>query len=297
MSFRIPSVIADHLERIVAQMEGRPCRITAFEPVGGGSINYAGKVSLDQREFFIKWNDRAKFPGMLATEAKGLELLAGATDLLIPTVISCEEPGSFQYLMLSFIKSSPRQNNYWEALACGLAGIHKKNEVTYGLSYSNYIGSLPQSNLEATSWLDFFIRERLEKQVQLAEQNEMCDPSMRLHFDRLYQKLDQYLIDERPCLVHGDLWSGNVIVGERGEPALIDPAVYFGNREVDLAMSKLFGGFDSNFYRAYEDCFPVENGLHERIEIYNLYPLLVHLNLFGGSYYRQIMHVLRRFAS
>jgi protein-ribulosamine 3-kinase len=296
MNLGIPSILANDLEKLVSQREGRSSRIMSFEPTSGGSINYTGKISLTHGEFFIKWNDRAKFPEMFITEAKGLELLSEATDLKVPTVISCGESGSFQYLLLSFIRSATRQNNYWEKLASGLAAVHKKNGLTYGLGYPNYIGSLPQSNLETTSWTNFFIHERLEKQVQLAAANSVCEPAMLTHFDRLYKKLDQYLIDEKPCLVHGDLWSGNVIVSESGEPALIDPAVYFGNREMDLAMSKLFGGFEPDFYRVYADCFPVENGLNERIEIYNLYPLLVHLNLFGGSYYQQIMHVLRRFA-
>jgi protein-ribulosamine 3-kinase len=296
MNLAIPSILASDLEKLITQREGRPCRMIAFEPTGGGSINYTGKISLTHGEFFIKWNDREKFPDMLFTEAKGLELLANATDLQVPIVIACGESGPFQYLMLSYIESSTRQNNYWEKLASGIANVHRTNALTYGLGYSNYIGSLPQSNLETASWTNFFISERLEKQVQLAVRNGRCESEMRMHFNRLYEKLGQYLIEEKPCLVHGDLWSGNVVVSESGTPVLIDPAVYFGNREMDLAMSKLFGGFDPDFYRMYANCYPLENGLNERIEIYNLYPLLVHLNLFGGSYYQQIMDVLRRFA-
>ena len=157
------------------------------------------------------------------------------------------------------------------------------------------MGSLRQNNCFHSSWVDFFINERLDKQVQLASRKGLLSGPLEKQFERLYAQLDELLPEEPPCLVHGDLWSGNFMVSENGEVCLIDPAVYYGNREVDLAMSTLFGGFSPDFYTSYEEEYPLIPGWKDRLELYNLYPLLIHLNLFGSGYLGSILKVLQRF--
>jgi len=175
-----------------------------------------------------------------------------------------------------------------------LATLHKTTQEDYGLDNNNYMGSLEQVNHKKKSLIDFFIECRLIPQIEMAG-NKLSKSDHEM-FEALYKRLPSILIDEQPALVHGDLWSGNFMIGNKGQPVLIDPAVAYSSREVDIAMSRLFGGFDSVFYSSYEETYPTAPGLEERIDIYNLYPLLVHVNLFGGGYYQQVKNILNRFA-
>jgi fructosamine-3-kinase len=157
------------------------------------------------------------------------------------------------------------------------------------------MGSLPQSNEESDSWSSFFIKRRLQPQVQPAQNAGLLDSKSVKAFELLYKNLQDLLPEQEPALLHGDLWSGNLITNSDGGPCLIDPAVYYGNREVDLAMTRLFGGFSQEFYDAYHEAFPLPPNDFDRVDLYNLYPLLVHLNLFGSSYLPGIKATLRRF--
>jgi protein-ribulosamine 3-kinase len=275
---------------------GERIRITSFEPIGGGCINHGGKLTTSSGNYFVKWNNASKYPGMFSAEAKGLDKLRAVSALNIPGVIWSGESAGDQYLVLSLVNAGKRRSDYWELLGQGLADLHRITSPSFGLDYDNYIGSLNQSNKAAKSWIDFFVRERIERQLILAEGNGRIPDSIRKKFETLYKKLPTIVTDEPPSLIHGDLWSGNVMVNEKGCPALIDPAVSFGHREADLAMTRLFGGFHQSFYDSYSNEFPTEPGLENRIEIYTLYPLLVHVNLFGGSYLNQVNAILRKFA-
>jgi fructosamine-3-kinase len=155
------------------------------------------------------------------------------------------------------------------------------------------MGSLPQSNKKHTTWNEFFVEERLKKQVSLA--GDYFSFSDHAAFDRLYKRLDALLPVEPPALLHGDLWGGNYMISPAGKACLIDPAVYYGHREVDISMTTLFGGFDEHFYFSYEEEYPLEKGWRERLDIFKLYPLLIHLNLFGSGYLGSILNTIRRF--
>ncbi|HZI24010.1 MAG TPA: fructosamine kinase family protein, partial [Chryseolinea sp.] len=154
---------------------------------------------------------------------------------------------------------------------------------------------LPQFNNQNTSWVNFFIEQRLQVQVNLAIENGVAKADWEKKFAALYNKLPGLIPVEAPSLLHGDLWSGNLITDEKGEPCLIDPAVYYGNREADMAMTKLFGGFSGRFYAAYQEAFPLSPGHEQRVDLYNLYPLMVHVNLFGGSYVHSVESILGAF--
>lgn len=284
----VPSVI---LEQLAESVGSDP---TDFSFCGGGCINHGGRLKTRAGDLFLKWNDAAKFPGMFAAEAEGLKLLRNAGAIHIPEVITEGVAGTWQFLVLEFVEERPRAGTYWTDLGQQLASLHKHTIATYGLDHDNYIGSLPQRNTPAEKWTDFFITQRLEFQVKLAVNDRKLNAESVRLFDALYNKLGDLLPEEKPCLLHGDLWSGNLIINDKGKPCLIDPAVYYGHREAEIAFTTLFGGFSAEFYKSYHEAFALEPGYAERFDIYNLYPLLVHVNLFGGGYVSQVVSILRQ---
>jgi len=269
--------------------------VMGFRAAHGGCINNGGELITHQGSYFIKWNDSLRYPKMFRKEAIGLQLLSATGCIHIPEVVLVEEDERYQFILLEFIASALRQSNYWYLLGERLARLHQNTAKTFGLDHDNYIGSLTQGNTQESSWTDFFIQHRLEAQVNIAEKHHRLDAGARRQFELLYKKLPGILPEEMPSLLHGDLWGGNVMVNHVGEPALIDPAVYYGNREAELAYTQLFGGFDSGFYDAYNTAFPPQPGYDERVDVYNLYPLLVHVNLFGGGYFQLVKRILNRY--
>lgn len=285
----IPAPIAQAVEAYT----GRGVR--GFTSASGGCINNGGKVIIDNSTYFLKWNDLKKYPGMFEAEAKGLSLLALSDSLTVPRVIFVGSAGHYQFLLLQYIEEGVRKGSYWEHFGTRLAVMHKTSAVKFGLDHDNYIGSLRQHNNESSSWVEFFTNQRLMGQVEVAVNAGGLDIATRKRFDRLFARLPSLLPEEAPSLLHGDLWSGNLMTTIDGDSCVIDPAVYFGHREVDLAMTQLFGGFDNRFFDSYNDTFPLLAGYQERLDLYNLYPLLVHVNLFGGGYASQLTSTLNKF--
>ncbi|HXA01153.1 MAG TPA: fructosamine kinase family protein [Cytophagaceae bacterium] len=266
--------------------------VSKLKRLPGGCINNAVQVESSSGVFFIKWNSPELLP-MFETEAKGLEILAEAGAIRVPEVYAfgCNEECS--YLILEFVEREAQRKNFWKNFGIALSVLHRQSKQKYGLGFNNYIGLLPQQNDYNDDWLSFFIHQRLGTQLRIGLDKGSIDESYLFDFDQLFKKIPDILLSEKPALVHGDLWSGNVIVA--GQVCLIDPAVYYGNREAEIAFTKLFDGFDQDFYHAYQENFPMATGFEERAEIYNLYPLLVHVNLFGGSYLHQVKQTLKKF--
>lgn len=288
----LPSVLRDQVAARLG-LGGRE-NITRFAPVAGGCINNGGKLSTTTGTFFIKWNKTSSLPGMFDAEARGLALLSEARAIRIPNVVAAGEHEGTQWLVLEWIEPSSRASDYWHTFGQQLAALHKVTHTHHGLDHNNYIGSLHQQNDRTGSWIDFFIQSRLDPQLRLAVDKGRADRSLVHAFETLYARLPSMLPEEAPSLLHGDLWNGNLMTASHGEPCLIDPAVYFGNREMDLAMTRLFGGFDIRFYDAYQEAHPLQPGSASRVDIYNLYPLMVHVNLFGGGYTAQVKQILRQ---
>ncbi len=267
-----------------------------YNPAPGGCINHGGEVKTQSgQSYFIKWNDAQKFPGMFVAERQGLERLASANAIRVPKVVQTFAHGPWQVIIMEYIRRARPSARYWDLLGEQLAALHRHTSSSFGLDEDNYIGSLPQLNSRKKNWTEFFINNRLEIQLRLAAQQGKADVHLRKRFEKLYQRLDEIFPSEPPSLLHGDLWSGNLITDENGQPCLIDPAVYYGHREADLAFTQLFGGFDERFYKAYHACFPLQPGFNQRAGVYNLYPLLVHVNLFGGGYLSSVKNVLSRY--
>ena len=294
----IPAELRDEVLQRMQDEFGSDLQITNSSPIGGGCINNALRLETNRGAFFLKWNQKFAFPGMLEAEAKGLQILQAGMTIKIPDVIVAGESASYQFLVLEFISSIERRSDFWETFGRGLAQLHRLSSATFGLDHDNYIGSLPQRNDRATDWKTFFFEKRLYPQLKKAIDTGLLGSQDHRSVERLEQIFSDIFDHEPPSLLHGDLWSGNFMTGENGEAVILDPAVYYGHREMDLAMSQLFGGFSTQFYEAYQEEFPLSDGLKaERMDICNLYPLLVHVNLFGSSYATQVQGILTRYAS
>jgi fructosamine-3-kinase len=291
----IQGPLKNSVEEVLSSKLGPPLVVLSESPVSGGCINDCYRINTDRGKFFIKINSRSAFPGMFEAEALGLETLRKADGLLIPEVVASGESENLAFLILEYIDQSPRSQDFDTDLGFGLAKIHRQSSNSFGFTSNNYIGSLAQVNEPKPTWPEFYFSQRLEPMAKKAFDKSELNREDLSQLDRLGKELGAIFPDEKPALLHGDLWSGNVISCEMGTPALVDPAVYYGNREMDLAMTLLFGGFRPDFYRAYEEAFPLETGWQERVPVCQLYPLLVHLILFGSSYYADVKSVIRDF--
>jgi fructosamine-3-kinase len=264
--------------------------------IAGGSINEGSRIQTDHGVYFVKTNDAEPFPGMFEAEAKGLQFLAAHTSFLIPEALATGVMESIQWILMPYITPAPKKATYWEDFGRKLAEMHQRSAPQFGLEYDNYLGSLPQYNAWTPSWYEFFVEQRLKPQLRMAEERGLASAEMHRYFEKLYKKAHTLFPAEPAAALHGDLWTGNFMTDANGNATFFDPAVYYGHREMDIAMSKLFGGFDKRFYDAYNEVYPLEKGWENRIHIANLYPLMAHVNIFGGSYTSQVMGALRKYA-
>lgn len=299
---------------------GNHAEMGKADRIHGGDINEAYRISLSTGEkVFVKKNSMENY-NFFITEAHGLLALRKTEAIGVPRVLGMgteAEKGS-SFLLLEYLESAPPFKNYWEVFGHQLAGMHKAGlpasftytlqphhnaspsgapelyPVKYGFSEDNFIGASPQKNLPMNTWIDFYRECRLLPQIKMAE--HYLDSRLRKKADYLLEHLDQYLREpEFPSLLHGDLWSGNVLRGKDGKAWILDPAVYIGDFETDLAMTQLFGSFPSAFYAAYHEVNPIDKGYGDRRELYHLYHLLNHLNLFGRTYLGSVAEILNRY--
>ena len=275
MTRSLPRELAAGVERAV------DARVTDAQRVGGGDINDAWSVHLgDGRRAFVKANHDAP-PDMFEAEAHGLAWLAAAEALRLPRVLAVGR----QFLVLELIEPARPVADHDARLGRGLAALHQAGAAEFGLDRDNYVGRLPQRNTPCGDWAEFYRTRRLEPQLERAIDAGLADAGLQRDFDRLWALLpDRVGPAEPPARVHGDLWAGNRHVDEAGLPVLIDPAAHAGHREVDLAMMRLFGGFGPAVFDSYGEAYPLAPGWRDRVPLYQLYFLMVHVNLFGSSY-------------
>ncbi len=244
--------------------------------------------------FFVKWNDAAYLPNFLA-EQRGLEALRQTRTFRLPDVFGVTERENHAFLLMEFIFSTEPTAQCWESFGHRLAALHQHSSPTFGYSENNFIGLLPQSNAPKLKFVDFFVEERLRPMLRRAYNSHVLDTTELTRLEKLIPMIEKIFPQEPPALLHGDLWSGNFFADEFGNPTVIDPAVHYGHREAEIAFMMLFGGFHQYVFDAYNMVFPLERGWKSRIGIYNLYPLMVHLCLFGRQYWPPIDETLRRF--
>ncbi|HFQ91765.1 MAG TPA: fructosamine kinase family protein [Chromatiales bacterium] len=286
------TAIAEHISTATDQ----PFRITGRHAVGGGCINSATVIQDDERCFFVKLND-AECLSMFAAESAGLEEIIATGAIRAPRPLCHGVSGTQAYLVMEYIPGGPARGDM-ALLGEQLAAMHQALATDYGWTIDNTIGATPQDNTREDDWCRFWGEHRLAPQLELAARNGYA-ATLGRRGSRLLEKLPRLLEGHQPhpSLLHGDLWSGNYTFDNQGRPVIFDPAVYYGDREADLAMTELFGGFSPDFYRAYESTWPLPEGYAARKHLYNLYHILNHANLFGGGYVSQAAGMIDRLLS
>ena len=292
------------LREAVAAAFGEGARIVDRAPVYGGDINRSWRLSLsDGSAAFLKTNAAKNLP-FFAAEAVGLKALRSANAIGVPEAqaIGTDVGEGTSFMLMEYLDAAPRIAGYWETFGRELAKLHRADcrgltgsDRPFGFASDNFIGATPQKNAPGASWIAFFRECRLLPQMRMAD--GYFDAKVRKQCTKLLDHLDDHLTEpEFPSLIHGDLWSGNAVCGPDGKAWILDPAAYVGHHEAELAMTELFGGYPATFYRAYGEVNPIDGGYRDRRELYNLYHLLNHLNLFGGSYRTAVQSVLNRYA-
>ncbi len=273
----------------ISEATGTPFLVKSHDTVGGGCINSATVLEDGRRRFFVKLNDAGRL-AMFEAEAEGLKEIARSRSVRVPRPVCSGTVDGSAYLVLEHLELTGADGRCLEQLGRELAQMHRATQKQFGWRLDNTIGSTPQINTPATDWVGFWREHRLGFQLDLAARHgrNLMRPGERLMAD-----LGEFFRSYRPTpsLLHGDLWGGNV-GATGGRPVIFDPAVYYGDREADLAMTELFGGFSSRFYQAYREAWPLDAGYKVRKTLYNLYHVLNHFNLFGGGYASQAERML-----
>ena len=286
------------LEEALASVFGNESRLVSKQPVYGGDINSAFRLTLsDGRPVFMKSNSVKNLP-FFEAEARGLEALRQTDAIGVTDVLGIGTDKNISFLLLEYLEAAPKINKYWETFGRELASLHRADckhlAENFGFPEDNFIGATPQKNTVMTSWADFFRECRLLPQIRMADR--YFDSGSRQLFTKLLDHLDSYLSEpDFPSLLHGDLWSGNAAPGPDGKAWIFDPAAYVGHHEAELAMTELFGRYPEEFYRAYNEIIPIDSTYRDRRDLYNLYHLLNHLNLFGSSYLGSVKQILHRY--
>ena len=288
----LPQDVRDTLQSVLQQP------IRNITSVHGGCIAQSVCINTDHAKYFLKWS-RDEVANTFPAEAAGLKALRSAdSPILVPEPILAVDAanGRTGMLLLEWIETGRRGDDFWERFGRDLAELHQFSADRFGFEGDNYIGRLPQKNQWQDTWPAFFRICRLEPQVNLARSKSLWQRKWDAPMDRLYQRLDDLIpLCPKASILHGDLWSGNYMVSQNGDAVVIDPAVYYGHCDADLAMTELFGGFDRSFYDAYRDASPIETGYELRKDLYNLYHLINHLNHFGLGYAGSVAAIVCRF--
>jgi fructosamine-3-kinase len=277
---------------ILSHLNLNAASITA---VPGGDVNEAYCVLEASAKYFLKINRAERYPEMFSKEADGLAALRGCGEIQVPQTIQCGEYSGYQFLLLEWIESGVPTSGGWEKLGTALAAIHKKPQQQFGWHLDNYIGSLQQANTPSASWAEFYRSNRIMPLATLLFDNKSFSLKDVKAAESFCNRLPEIYPIEPPSLLHGDLWSGNFIFDTNGYAWIYDPAVYCGHREIDVAMTRLFGGFDERFYAAYDATYPLAAGSNSRLRYSQLYPMLVHAVLFGGGYISQAAGIIKKF--
>ena len=283
------------VSRFLFHAFGKELEIHDITFQSGGCINMSVKVVTDLGAYFIKWNE-LELKNLFEKEVSGLKVLRGKSSLIVPEVVNYGVVEEKIYLMMEFLEQGADDRKAQERLGEGLAQLHSFSNHKIGFEESNYIGKLLQNNDYHSTWIEFFKEKRLGVQLGLAIYEYRVDQAFVDQFKRFLDIIHHIIPESKPVLLHGDLWSGNTLSTING-PAIFDPAVYYGAAEMDLAMTKLFGGFSDVFYDAYRANSQLNPQFDELADIYNLYPLMVHVNLFGvdSGYLASVKRIISRY--
>ena len=278
------------IARSITQTTGQEFAIANTNSVSGGCINQGYKISSDKAEYFVKLNDASQVE-MFVAEAIGLKQMYATGTITVPQPICYGMVDTSSYIVLQWLDLGGGSSQSYREMGRQLAAMHRKGKSErFGWERNNTIGSTPQINTQNDNWADFFAEQRIGYQLKLAKRHGGSFPNT----NKVVEAVRDKLTDRQPqaSLVHGDLWSGNAAIASDGSPVILDPATYYGDRETDIAMTELFGGFPAAFYQGYNEAWQLEGGYQQRKSIYNLYHVLNHFNLFGGGYANQAKRII-----
>ncbi len=287
--------LQQRVESAIEQATGQAARFSTARIAHGGCINDSRIIDLkDGRQFFLKSHPRARhFPGMFSSEFEALRRLSDADAIRVPAPVACGE----EFIVMEAFQEGPPCADWQQQTGRQLAHLHQATvHVQFGFDFDNYLGTTPQPNLWTDDWLSFWRDQRLGWQLELYSRKRGSDRELIHLTERLLNRLDVYLgdVDEPAVLLHGDLWSGNAASDDSGRPVIFDPASYYGHREAEIGMMRMFGGFGPQCEAAYAEVWPLPPGSDERISLYRLYHEFNHLNLFGHGYYRSCVSTIQR---
>ncbi len=278
--------LLDHLE----------LKINGYEPLHGGDINDAYCLFGENEKYFLKVNNASRYPGMFEKETRGLYALSAHLPALnIPRVIQFGAVEQQQYLLLQWIETGIPRSDFWESFGRSIALMHRQAQDYFGWEEDNYIGSLQQHNCRRDEWHIFFSECRILPLAKILFDTGAFSKRDLTEAESFCKDSSQWFPKESPALLHGDLWSGNYMISSTGYASVYDPAAYYGHREMDIGMTKLFGGFDQRFYDAYQETYSIEKNWIQRLSLSQLYPLLVHAVLFGGHYVSSAREIINKF--
>ena len=278
------------IARTISQATGQEFAIANTNSVSGGCINQGYKISGDNAEYFVKLNDASQIE-MFIAEAVGLKQMYATETITVPQPICYGTVDSSSYIVLQWLDLGRGSDRSYREMGRSLAAMHRQGTAErFGWERNNTIGSTPQINTQNDNWADFFAEQRIGYQLKLAKRRGGSFPDT----NKVVEAVRDKLTNRQPeaSLVHGDLWSGNAAIASDGSPVILDPATYYGDRETDLAMTELFGGFPAAFYQGYNEAWQLDSGYQQRKSIYNLYHVLNHFNLFGGGYANQAKRII-----
>ncbi len=269
--------------------------ISSISPLSGGDVSSVYKVTSTNGDFVAKTGSVKQHYALLEAEMKGLTLLSTQNAIATPEVHKLITLNNTACLLMDFIPAKTPISSDMEKFGYQLAELHTNTSDTFGAATDNFIANLPQSNTLCNNWVEFFINERLFPQFNIALQNGLLNQNDIPEKAKMFNILSPIVQTVKPSVLHGDLWSGNYLIHENGTPYLIDPSAYYGHSMVDIAMTKLFGGFSPSFYQAYHSMIKPDSNAQQLTEIYQLYYLLVHLNLFGSGYKNSVLKIIQQF--
>lgn len=284
------------MNEILERLKALNLGIEHIFPVKGGDINDTYRIESYQEKYFLKLNTAQNFPQLFVKEAQGLETIAQTGLFKVPTVIKYgETDNNFQYLILEWLEKGVPNLDDWQKLGQQLALYHQHTNDQFGWDVDNYIAIILQPNQWKNTWEEFYTNNRILPMIKLLADKKLITTKEVKAAEVLCKELSTIFPTEKPALLHGDFWNGNLLPMADGDIALIDPAVYYGHREMDLAIADLFGGFDDAFFAAYNEINPLEPGFDERKSIAQLFPLLIHAFLFQGYYIKDVKAILKKY--
>lgn len=284
------------MNEILERLKQLNLGIDSIVPIKGGDINDAFRLESFDKKYFLKVNSANNFPHLFKKEARALETIKKTKTFSVPKVVNVGEAGKdFQYLLLEWMETSTPTVVNWENLGKNLAKLHQNTSKQFGWSEDNYIAIVVQPNSLTDSWSEFYAKNRIMPMMKLLQNKQLINSKQIKSAENLCKQLNSIFPEERPALLHGDFWNGNILANKKGEFSVIDPAIYYGHREMDLAIAKLFGGFDDVFFDAYHENNPLAPNFEERLPIAQLFPLLIHAYLFEGYYVKDVQTILKKF--